>query len=342
MKAAGAALLLGLPALAQAEPPVQVPAIARTDAAAAASASVSAPASHTTAGAASTPAAASKTVVAVAPAAMPPPIRLVSPSARLNAKERHAVSLARRWASRAEMPQRGAGGVIRYLYGATLPSIVCAPLQVCDLALQPGEIVNNVNLGDKVRWNVAPAVSGSPQGQITHLIIKPADAGLISSMTIETNRRTYAVKLVSMQHEWMPLIAFNYPDDTQRQWSAYRENVAFRPTASDPRAGANAANLDFGFRISGDNPRWRPLRVYTDGVKTYIQFPHSLRFGSAPALVGLARDGSWFSDPTEEMVNYRIVGDRYVVDQLLDRAELVSGVGRGQTRVLITRDGTTP
>jgi type IV secretion system protein VirB9 len=98
--------------------------------------------------------------------------------------------------------------------------------------------------------------------------------------------------------------------------------------------------LDFGFRISGDDPSWRPLRVYTDGRKTYIQFPRSLGFGTAPALVGLAHDGSWFSDPTEEMVNYRIVGDRYVVDQVLDRAELVTGVGSGQTRVLIARDST--
>jgi type IV secretion system protein VirB9 len=238
------------------------------------------------------------------------------------------------------MPQRGEGGVIRFLYGATLPTVVCAPLQVCDLALQPGEIINNVNLGDKVRWNVSPAISGSPLGQMTHLIIKPADAGLVSSMTIETNRRTYSVKLVSTQHEWMPLVAFNYPDDTQRQWSAYRANVALSPAASNSPASGSATDLDFGFRISGDDPSWRPLRVYTDGAKTYIQFPRSMAFGSAPALVGLARDGGWFSDPTEEMVNYRITGDRYVVDQVLGRAELVSGVGSGQTRVMITRDGT--
>ena len=338
-KAVGAAFLLSLPALAQAEPAARVPAIVQADAAAAASASVSERASDTTTGG-PTRAGATSTAAAAAPAGQPPPVRLVSPSARLNAKERHAVSLARRWVTRAEMPQRGEDGVIRYLYGATLPSIVCAPLQVCDLALQPGEIVNNVNLGDKVRWNVSPAMSGSPQGQVTHLIIKPADAGLISSMTIETNRRTYAVKLVSMQHAWMPLVAFNYPDDTRRKWSAYRQNVAFGASASNPPAGGNLTNVDFGFRISGDNPRWRPLRIYTDGAKTYIQFPRSLGFESAPALVSLARDGSWFSDPTEEMVNYRIVGDRYVVDQVLDRAELVSGVGHGQMRVLITRDGT--
>jgi type IV secretion system protein VirB9 len=38
-------------------------------------------------------------------------------------------------------------------------------------------------------------------------------------------------------------------------------------------------------------------------------------------------------------VNYRIAGDRYIVDRVLDRAELVYGVGGGQTRELITRDG---
>ena len=110
--------------------------------------------------------------------------------------------------------------------------------------------------------------------------------------------------------------------------------------ASASPTDGDAQNLDFGFRISGDDPRWRPLRVYTDGAKTYIQFPRAMAFGSAPALVGLARDGGWFSNPTEEMMNYRIIGDRYVVDQVLDRAELVSGVGGGQSRVLITRDGT--
>ena len=249
------------------------------------------------------------------------------------------MALARHWANRNEMPQRGEDGVIRFLYGATLPTVVCAPLQVCDLALQPGEIVNNVNVGDKVRWNVSPGLSGSPAGQVTRLIIKPTDAGLLSSMTIETNRRTYAIKLVSTQGEWMPLVAFNYPDDMPRQWSAYQQNVAWGAAASTLPTGENVANLDFGFRLSGDNPGWRPLRVYTDGAKTYIQFPSTMAFGTAPALVGLDSGGGWFSAPATQTVNYRIAGDRYIVDRVLDRAELVSGVGGSQTRVLITRDG---
>ena len=326
----GAALLAGIPGLAWAHT-TQVPAIVQVGATAAAQVTTR-PTSPDRSGEADA-------AMNTHRAASPPPVRLLSPSAPLNAKERHAVTLARHWENRPEMPHRGKDGVVRFLYGATLPTVVCAPLQVCDLALQPGEIVNSVNVGDKVRWKISPAVSGSPEGRVTHLIIKPTDAGLVSSLIIETNRRTYAIKLVSTRHEWMPLVAFNYPDDMQRRWSAYRREVAFSSAASTLPSGKKLADLDFGFRLSGDDPRWRPLRVYTDGSKTFIQFPRTLGSGTAPALVALGSDGGWFSSPTEQMVNYRIEGDCYVVDSVLDHAELVTGVGGNQQRVVITRVG---
>lgn len=323
----GVALLAGIPGLAWAQP-AKVPAIVRAGAAASVRVSTT-----------SAPSDRSDPPAGRHAGALPPPISLLAPSAPLNATERRAVALARHWENRPEMPQPGKDGVVRFLYGATLPTIVCAPLQVCDLALQPGEIVNSVNVGDKVRWKISPAVSGSPEGQVTHLIIKPTDAGLVSSLIIETNRRTYAIRLVSTRHEWMPLIAFNYPDDVQRQWSAYRRKVAFHAAASTLATGQNLADLDFGFRLSGDDPSWRPLRVYTDGSKTYIQFPRTLSSSTAPALVALAGSGGWFSSPAEQMVNYRIEGDCYVVDSVLDHAELVTGVGGNQQRVVITRVG---
>jgi type IV secretion system protein TrbG len=89
------------------------------------------------------------------PAKMPPPVQLVSPSAPLDAKERRAVILARGWRNRREMLQRGEDGVVRFLFGATLPTIVCAPLQICNLALQPGEVVHDVQVGDSVRWKIS-------------------------------------------------------------------------------------------------------------------------------------------------------------------------------------------
>lgn len=338
-------LAAGLPPLAYAQTaPGQVPAIASAQAAASAPGGQAAARAEAATG---SPAPSDAPAMPAAPAQrasaplehMPPPLNLVSPPASLNAKEKRGAKLSRQWRDRADMPQPGEDGVVRFLFGSAMPTVVCAPLQVCDLGLQPGEIVNSINVGDSVRWKITPAVSGEAigDGRTTHLIIKPADAGLVSSMSVATNRRTYAIKLVSTQKDWMPLIAFSYPDDAQRQWAAYRQQAAFGSAATTLPTGENVANLDFNFRLSGDTPSWQPVRVYTDGAKTYIQFPPSVANASAPVLVGLADDGGWFSDETTQMVNYRMQGDRYVVDRVLDRAALISGVGEDQTQVLITR-----
>ena len=331
----GCLLLVAVPASAFAQSTApQVPAIVSAKAAASATvAPASVPAAPPTPAGTAAPA-----KPLAAEASMPPPVNLVAPSAPLNTKEKHALGLSRRWRERSDAAQPSEDGVVRFLYGAGLPAVVCAPLQVCTVALQPGEIVNNINVGDSVRWKITPAFSGdSSTGRTTHLIIKPADAGLVSSLNVATNRRVYAIKLVSTQSDWMPLVAFNYPDDAQRQWAAYRQQVAFGSAATDLPTGESLVNLDFGYRLSGDDPGWRPLRVYTDGAKTYIQFPPDVANASAPVLVGLADDGNWFADPTTQMVNYRMQGDRYVVDRVLDRAALISGVGSGETRVVITR-----
>ena len=54
-----------------------------------------------------------------------------------------------------------------------------------------------MNVGDSVRWKVTPAAQGAGEAVITHVLIKPTDAGLITNLVITTNKRTYIVKLVS-------------------------------------------------------------------------------------------------------------------------------------------------
>ena len=99
------------------------------------------------------------------------------------------------------------------------------------------------------------------------------------------------------------------------------------------------------YRIEGDNPPWRPVRVYNDGVKTIIQFPPGVAFGDLPTLVALADDPSFlhleslWNGPTKTLVNYRFVKDRFEADKVLNRAVLISGVGSAQTSVTITRVG---
>lgn len=268
----------------------------------------------------------------------PPPVNLLSGTdSTLTDRESAHVALARRWidgprdASR-EQAAPGSNGALIFRYGGAMPSVVCAVGYICDIALQPGEIVNTVSIGDPVRWKVTPASSGAGANEVTHVVIKPSDIGLATNLLITTDRRTYALKLVSRRDDYMPSVAFSYPEDEAAAWAALAARREQHRAANVlPDTGQQVSELDFGYRLTGDKPVWRPVRVYSDGAKTYIQFPRAMQTAESPALVAIG------ADKAEQMVNYRVVGDRYVVDKVLDQALLLSGVGRKQVRVKIER-----
>lgn len=274
----------------------------------------------------------------------PPPLAVtMGANPRLTERERAGVGIANAWTGNSSRPATGTEGAAIFGFGETLPAIVCAPLFVCDVMLQPGEIINDINLGDAVRWKVSPARSGAGASAVTHILIKPTDAGLQTNLVVTTDRRTYVLKLVSHRTDWMPRVAFSYPDEVRAEWENFLASQRAEQAAASMRqfeytqanvmtTGENIAALDFGFKITGDNPAWRPLRVYADGEKTYIQFPAAMRNAEAPVLVGVGAGNE------AQIINYRADGDRYVVDQVIDRAALISGVGRRQVKVEIKRE----
>ncbi len=270
----------------------------------------------------------------------PPPITpLTGPNLRLTPKEQQGIRYGRQWADNPDFPARGEDGSVVFIFGSTLPVVVCAPLYVCDLVLQPGEVVNDINIGDGVRWQITPATQGG-DNLTTHVMIKPTDIGLVTNLVITTNRRAYTIKLVSRRTDWMPRVSFFYPDDMRAEWSAYRvRQDHLREASLRAEPEASAANLDFAYSISGDHPSWRPIRVYSNGAKTYIQFPREIAHGDLPALVALAGDDGLFTEPTKQLVNYRYVNGRFEVDKVLEQAALISGVGWDQATVKITRNG---
>src|SRR6478736_5480365 len=109
--------------------------------------------------------------------------------------EAKGTSISRKWRGAAGLVTTGSDGRVIFLFGETQPSVVCSPLQVCDIELQGGEIVRDVLVGDTVRWKVEPATSGATGGQAIHLVVKPSEAGLITSMVVTTSRRTYHIQL---------------------------------------------------------------------------------------------------------------------------------------------------
>lgn len=260
------------------------------------------------------------------------PLPLFSEEMPLTERDRSALARAQDWINADQYPYRD-GHRVTYLYGGGQATVVCAPLKLCMVELEQGERVvqDGVHLGDSARWMVTPSVGA---GERTHIIVKPVEVGLETSLVLVTDRRTYHMRLVSRRDDYMPAVAFHYPDRIAEQWQAYYEHEATeRQRRTLPETGENIADLDFDYSISGcSSCSWRPLRVYNNGQQTIIQMGNNISQSEAPALLVKTRQG-------EQLVNYRVREDRYVVDQVFNEAVLIVGVGRNQDRVTIRRTG---
>ena len=256
-----------------------------------------------------------------------------------------------------------------FLYGSGQATLICSVLHVCTIELQQGERVmpNGIHLGDAVRWKVTPTVG---EGQKTFLIVKPVGVDLETNMVVVTDRHSYDIRMVSRSNTRISKVAFNYPANAEAEWKRYYAEQAAREAelvaarlalttkkVNDRQAAKVAAekpapvpvkkaepmpkpiaavdllsDLDFDYSIAGcDDCAWNPVRVYNNGEQTVIQMP-DLRGKEAPALLVVSHQG-------ENLVNYRVLDDRYVVDQVFREAALIIGVGDKQQRVTIKHKG---
>ena len=263
---------------------------------------------------------------------------------KLTKQEKSAMAIAQKWKATSAAgipPSPGANGTIQFVYGVQQPSIVCAVLQVCDVALQPGELVNSIHLGDTARWTIDPAITGSGANEVQHLVIKPMDVGLETSLDVFTNLRAYHIQLRSHRTQYMPKVAFSYPEDSLAKWEAFKKReTKDREEKTIPKTGEYLGDLNFDYEITSDSDvGWKPVRVYNDGQKTIIQMPPSMSQTEAPTLLIVRKEGGVFTDDETEIVNYRVQGDRYIVDSIFNRAILIAGVGGDQDSVTIQKGG---
>ena len=255
----------------------------------------------------------------------------------LTPQEQAGLSYGEQGAAVGSGPVAGANGFITFPYGVNQISIVCAPLHVCDVALQPGEHVNSVNVGDNVRWSIEPALTGSGAGETQHVIIKPREVGLETSLVVATNRRAYYLRLRSHRTRYMPQVAFSYPEDSAMKFDilkARQQREVKEKTI--PNTTDYLPKLSFEYDVSGQ-ATWKPVRIYNDGARTVIEMPPSMAQTEAPILLIVRKEGGLFTDAEEVMVNYSLQGSRYIVDTVFEKAVLVAGVGSNQDRVTIQR-----
>lgn len=162
----------------------------------------------------------------------------------MSSNEARGAGLSAKWHQKPGLVTRGPDGKVIFLYGEVQPSIVCSPLQVCDIELQAGEVVRDALVGDTVRWKVEPATSGDAGAQAVHLVVKPAEPDLVTSMVVTTSRRTDHLQLKSHPTQYMARVGFDYPEDV---------GARMRSTGPSSSPGSDGARRRSPSRGEGDH-----------------------------------------------------------------------------------------
>ena len=210
-----------------------------------------------------------------------------------------------------------------------LYQVYTSPGQITDIALEPGESLTGagpIAAGDTARWIIGDTESGSGITRRVHVLVKPTRPDITTNLVITTDRRTYMIELRAGANPYMPAVAWAYPQPPASQ----RQAVPATPVI--PAAAAR----NYRYALSGDNPPWRPVAVYDDGRRVYVEFPRGVVQGEMPPLFVIGSEGEL------QIANSRIYQNILIVDRLFGAAELRLCSGDHQQTVRISRSDGRP
>jgi type IV secretion system protein VirB9 len=181
------------------------------------------------------------------------------------------------------------------------------------IELAKDEEVVNISMGDTTSWQIVP--SGN------RIFIKPMEQDATTNMTIITNKRTYFFELYASETSDMrdPEMVFNlrfiYPDDESlgENFQTYATSSSSSPDLTHPE------KYNFNYSISG-NESIAPIKIFDDGVYTYLQFRD--KNAELPAI--FAVDEAL----RESMVNYRLAQDNanmVIIEQVFEKLSIRHG-----------------
>jgi type IV secretion system protein VirB9 len=226
------------------------------------------------------------------------------------------------------IPPADTGDFTTFPFGFSQPYLRCGALKLCQVELEPGEILtDDPLLGDRERWDVDQTSSG----KVAVVVVKPKECDIGTNLLIVTDRRRYVVDLeapvcqgTNPQGKYMPGIRFWYPGEKP----AEKERDALDGIL------VNVRNLNTDYRWqTSRRVSWNPIRIFDDGVRTIIQFSPQAHDGEMPVLYSLADDG------TRQQVNAvprpDPTGDYLIVDRVLKRGVLVLRDGRRERQLTL-------
>lgn len=267
-------------------------------------------------------------------------------------------------------------GLVTFAYGSGIPTVVCALLELTDLAFEKGESILSVQLGDSVRWNIESAISGSANDSVEHLIVKPLEAGLKTSMLITTDRRTYHIRLKSTEADFMPAVVFSYPnslklpskkhyvDDSYLQYTSnydsnedhndysetnsslkYYSSVQNVSYEENSRPALNVAatyndstqRRNYNYSVDGDS-KIIPQNVYDDGKRTFIVMDNPINSSYLPVLQEISSESFlFFGEDKTNTINFTYFDNTFVVDGIYSHLRLISKNGEEKQSADVVR-----
>ena len=258
--------------------------------------------------------------------------------------------MSERWLARAGPVALGQAGRVVTTFGAAIPTAFCSPLMVCYIELEPGEVLTGTpSWGDTTRWQLTAKTQGLDPETIV-MEIKPGEDAELTNLVIPTDRRLYTINLVNDPDIHTPILSFHYPDSAARaiadrieaermeadrikaESAKEAERKAAARAAQIARTGVQtstgavpASELDFGFLVTG-SARFKPVRVYSDGRRTFIDLHPDYRGELPTVLPGPGEDN--------KALNTRVSGNgtRLEADRVISDVYLQAGRHRVRIR----------
>ena len=186
--------------------------------------------------------------------------------------------------------------------------IYCRPGYLTDLAFHQGEKITFVGGGDTSAWAINTTnVAGTP-----HLYIKPTVESSITNLIVTTNKRSYQI-IVNTSNWYNPMVTWSYEDeDLQSRIGALGAQEA---SVTDTMNATSLSSLNFNYKIKG-NKKLAPDMVLDDGTKTVLKYNNGLPKKGPAIFTKESKRGN------VNLVNYRVKDNCYIIDRVLQDAEL--------------------
>jgi len=205
------------------------------------------------------------------------------------------------------------------------PVLVCSPLHTCVIALPAGS-KPAVTVGiSKAEWNIEQAVVG----KVPEIFLSPKFAGLhqnlVVAATLHGATQNYQIRLVSDKTRYIPVLQLQSQNTSVRTWAdgrSWADLSAKKPKTPKvlPLPNVNLRHINTDWKISCGGGGWfsnsdcgpiKPLRVFDDGKRTYIEMPAGLgNHGGFPILQAKNQSGQLTG------VSTQIRGNEMVVDSV--------------------------